>query len=397
MKILEVSHSFVPCYKAGGVVRVVYELSKILVKKGHDVTVFTTDGCDNRLNVITNKSVLTEGINVYYFKNISNLFRIKWKIATPPIFFLKVRNGLQDYDLIHLHEYISVLNIIVYYYAKRYKIPYIVQAHGSLPHNNTKKIFRILFDYVFGYRLLNGASKVIALNQNEAKQYELMHVPKNKITIIPNGIDFTNYYNLPPKGLFKNKYLIPKDKKIILYLGRLNKNKGIDFLIESYASFLKKPRYNTILVIAGSDDGYLKEIIELINRYQIAHNVIITGGISEEDKRSVFVDSNICAYLGPFEPFGLVPFEATLSNLPVIVAEGTPMANILNREKFGFSVKYNDVLQLEQLFESILNNEEIIKNLIKDNKNNIINNFDWVHIVKMFEQVYEDVTVSNQK
>ena len=55
MKILNVTHSFIPCYDAGGVVRVVYDLSKELINQGHDVTVYTTDGCNKRLNVKKNK------------------------------------------------------------------------------------------------------------------------------------------------------------------------------------------------------------------------------------------------------------------------------------------------------------------------------------------------------
>ena len=83
MNILQVSQSFYPCFDAGGVVRVVYEISKELTAKGHNVTVYTTDGCTKRLKVEKNIPVPVEGIKVYYFSNLSNKLKIKLKITTP--------------------------------------------------------------------------------------------------------------------------------------------------------------------------------------------------------------------------------------------------------------------------------------------------------------------------
>ena len=66
-------------------------------------------------------------------------------------------------------------------------------------------------------------------------QYIEMGVSKNKIEIIPNGINLSDYQNLPEKGEFRKKYGIKNDEKIILYLGRINRIKGIDMLIEAFS------------------------------------------------------------------------------------------------------------------------------------------------------------------
>jgi glycosyltransferase involved in cell wall biosynthesis len=95
-----------------------------------------------------------------------------------------------------------------------------LQVHGSLPRIGAKQQLKWIYDVLFGYRLLRDASKVIALTRVEAEQYRRMGVPEEKIAIIPNGIDLSEYAELPPKGVFKKKFNIPEDRKIILYLGQ---------------------------------------------------------------------------------------------------------------------------------------------------------------------------------
>ena len=68
MKILHVVPSFVPCYSHGGVVNASYQIAKKQAENGHDVTVYTTDSCQERLKFEDNYNVDVDGIKVYYFK-----------------------------------------------------------------------------------------------------------------------------------------------------------------------------------------------------------------------------------------------------------------------------------------------------------------------------------------
>ena len=72
MRILYVSSFFKPSWESGGITRASYEIAKKLVERGHEVTVYTTDGFKSRLPVETNKPVYVDGIRVYYFKNLSS-------------------------------------------------------------------------------------------------------------------------------------------------------------------------------------------------------------------------------------------------------------------------------------------------------------------------------------
>ncbi|MGB9726468.1 MAG: glycosyltransferase, partial [Fervidicoccaceae archaeon] len=228
MKILQVCPKFHP-FAASGSTMVAYQISKELARRGHLVVVYTSNMKD-RYTKLGSGFEKRDGVRIYRFRSIGTVVTRNMKIFITPQIILSLKKRLRSFDVVHLHEYRSFQNVIVHYYAKRYGVPYVLHAHGSLPRVGSWRILKWIYDALFGYRLLREASKVIALSHIEAEQYRSMGVPEEKIAIIPNGIDLSEYANLPPKGSFKRKFNIPDDKKIILYLGRIHKTKGIDFL-----------------------------------------------------------------------------------------------------------------------------------------------------------------------
>jgi len=199
MKILQVVPFFSPVH--GGSSLGPYNSSKELAKRGHEVTIYTSD---HKLSGEWIESL--PQVKVYPFKTRSiwaNFYITEGLIN-------HIRENIKNFDIIHLHNYRTFQNIVVHHYAKKYGVSYIVQAHGSLPRIMEKQRLKWVYDMCFGYRLLRDASSVIAFTQTEAQQYRDMGVPREKIEIIPNGIDLSEYESLPPKGSFKKK---PATKK----------------------------------------------------------------------------------------------------------------------------------------------------------------------------------------
>ena len=165
---------------------------------------------------------------------------------------------------------------------------------------------------------MRDAARVVALSGVEAEQYRRMGVPEEKIAIIPNGIDLSEYVALPPKGCFRKKFNIPEDKKIILYLGRIHKTKGIDFLIRAYAHLKNEMNFkDAILVIAGPDDGYLNEAKALANSLGVYSSTMFTGFISSKDKLGALVDADV--FVTPsFYGFPMTFLEACAVGTPIV-------------------------------------------------------------------------------
>jgi glycosyltransferase involved in cell wall biosynthesis len=220
-----------------------------------------------------------------------------------------------------------------------------------------------------------------------------MGVSKEKIAIVPNGIDLSEFANLPPKGAFKKKFNIPEDRKIILYLGRIHKIKGIDFLIRAYAILKNKMNFkDAVLVIAGPDDGYLNEIKYLAQASGVSNSILFVGPLYGEDKLAAYVDSDVVVNVEPLNVYGLVPLEAAACSIPVIVSKTNAISEVVLNGKFGFSVKYGDVISLASVLYRVLIDEELAKNLGKNGRKYVFNNFDWSKIIEKYERVYEEVT-----
>lgn len=374
----------------GGSVKAAFDVGKELVKRGHEVVVFTSDAKDwkNRLNV---ESREVEGMEVHYFRNISMFFAKSSNLFLTSDLFREMRSDLKSFDVIHAYEYTTYQNIVVHYFAKKYEVPYVLQVHGSLP-----KIGRVarkrVFDVLFGYRLLRDASRVIALTRTEAQQYRGMEVHEEKIEVIPNGIDLAELADLPPKGSFKKMFSIDENEKIVLYLGRIHRGKGIDFLIKAYSCLFNSTNIqDTLLVIAGPDDGYLGEARSLVGSHGLNQNVLFVGMLSEKDKISAYVDSEVVINVEPTNVFGLVPLEAAACSTPVVISKGNAISETIREGKFGFSVKYGETNELAEIIGMMLNNEELQSEMGQKGRKFVFENFNWTDIIVKFEKVYEDV------
>ena len=387
MKILQVVDFYKPSWEAGGITRVCYEISSRLANRGHEVTVYAMDGFKTRLDVPKNKPVDVDGIPTYYFRNISNLLT-RNNFYTPYFLPFIAKKEIKNFDVIHIHTYRSTMAIFVYYYARKYKIPYVLQAHGSVPRIIEKKGLKYLFDIFFGYKILRDASKVIAVSDVEVDQYVKMGVPREKIVVIPNGIDISSFNDLPEKGAFRKQYGI-SEKYIVLFLGRLHERKGIEFLINSFDE-LNDEIDDVVLVVAGYDDGYRAKAEIKINKLKLREKVKFTGFIDEIDKFAAYVDADVLVYPAIFEIFGLVPFEAIMCGTPVIVTDDCGCGDLVQDAGSGCIVKYGDVNDFEDKMKWVIENPKKGGQMVKSGRKYIKENLAWDNVVKQVEEVYED-------
>ena len=388
MKILHVTKTFKPFWEFGGVARVSYEMTRHLLDRGHEITVYTIDGFSSIKKVESNKLIDMGGLKTYYFYNLFRYFPGHFELISPGSILNIIEKNINNYDLIHFHDLRTSLTVVVAYYARKKNIPYIIQAHGSVLPFLQKQRLKNLFDLFFGYKILKAASKVIAVSNAEVDQYVKMGVPKEKIVIIPNGIDVDSFNDLPEKGTFRKQYGI-SEKYIVLFLGRLHERKGIDFLIKSYAE-LKRELDDVVLVLAGPDDGYRAKAEMLINNLNLTNQIKFTGYIDEIDKLAAYVDADVLVYPAILEIFGLVPFEAIMCGTPVIVTDDCGCGDLIKDAKCGYLVKYGDVNDLEKKMKHVIENPSDGKKLVEAGREYIEENIAWNNVVKQMEEVYEN-------
>jgi glycosyltransferase involved in cell wall biosynthesis len=375
MRILQVISYFTP--RKGGDVNVCCNISKQLAMRGHEVTVITTDlEFDNEYA----ESIRKLGVKVIPFSCVAN---ISMFLMSPSIKnWLKA--NIYQYNVIHMHNFRSYQNNEVLHYAKKYNVPYVLQAHGSLPYF-AKQNLKKLYDFVWGNKILHNASRVIALHKTEADQYKKMGVVEEKIDVISNGIDLSEYESLPERGQFRNKYHIKDCEKIILYLGRIHNNKGIDLLIAAYSE-LVKDLHETRLVIVGPDDGHLSELKNQTAELGIENKVLFTGPLFNRDKLTAFVDADV--FVTPkFSGLPVTFIEACACGIPIITTtEGDDIDWINNN--VGFVVDY-DKTQIRNAVHKILTDDALRKSFGEEGRRLVRDIYNWDNIVQELIELYE--------
>jgi len=374
MRILQVIEWFFP---RSGVVQSTYNLAKKLANLGHDVTIITTD-----FDFDENFAEGLENVEIIKFNTIFSKFNFVYS----PSMKIWLKENLESYDVIHLQDFRTYQNWIVHKYAKKFKKPYILQAHGSVLPFFKNTMLKKIYDWFFGYNILNHAAKLIALTNIELEQYKLMGVDETKITILPNGVDISQFENLPRRGLFRDRYSINRKERIILYLGRINKIKGIDLLVNVFND-LTKELDNIYLVIAGPDSGFLSELKNNIDP-NLVNRILFTGPLYGKYKIEAYVDADVYVLPSIYETFPLTVLESLSCGTPVVVTDVSCLSEIIHN-KVGYVVK--DSLSMGEAILNLIRDPELNDKLSKNGKKLIKEKYSLEIVSKLIEEVYQDV------
>lgn len=379
MNIVQVLPYFSP--KFGGPFTSVCTISEELSKLGHNVTILTTD---YYFDTKSAEDMKNKGIDVINFKCVFNIGLFLYS----PSMKNWLKQNIRKYDIIHMNEFRSYQNNVTCEFAIKFNVPYILQARGSLLPYNIKipiylRTFKKLYDFFWGFKILTNVNKVIALTDIERDQYISMGVPNDKVDLIPNAFNFQSSF--VEKGSFRSKYGIKDDEKIILFLGRINKIKGLDLLVDSFTN-LSEGLNNIKLVIVGPDDGFLDELKNLIKDSEYENNIIITGPLYGKSKFEAFSDSDLYVLPSKYEAFGNTIIESLANETPVVVSEKCGIANFIHKNG-GLKFEYNEEDLTKKMY-FLLTDEPLLKYYGFMGKKYVLENYSISKVVKKLLESY---------
>jgi glycosyltransferase involved in cell wall biosynthesis len=383
LNILHVSaHLFTTSF-GGEPAKEIYGSAKALADRGHKVTIYTTDLLHNRQKLKFQTEIIDiHGVKVLEFKNLSS------RLGVTPAAIQMIARQAATFDIIHLHQYPTFLNIVAHHYARKFHIPYVLQAHGSLPGVMANYALRQGYNFLWGHRLLSDAAKLIAVSRMEVEQYKDTGIDEHKIETIPNGIDLSEFDNLPKRGEFRSKYGLSDNQRLILYLGRIHKIKGLDLLTKAFAA-LAKSSDDIKLVITGPDRGYLSSLKKLVADLEISDKLLFTGPLYGQEKLKAYIDADVYVLPSFYEIFGQTVLEACACGTPVIVTDRCGLADVISGQA-GLVVPY-DQEQLENALTNILNNNKMRREFGEKGKLLVRERFNWEKIAEQIESVYQRV------
>ena len=317
MKILVVIPALGTVY--GGPSKSVVELTQAVGAQGINIDLVTTNANGSRsLDVPLNMWIDRESYRVQYFPY--------WGIKDYKISFSLTQwlwNHVKDYDLVHTNAIFSYVTLPAYWSCKKEHIPYIVTPRGMLePWALSYKAWKKKFYYsLLEKPALNRANAIHMLASTEAQRTESLQL-KAPVTIIPNGIHRQDFDPLVSAKLFYQKFPEIKDKKLIIFLGRIDPKKGLDLLAKAFGR-IHNQFSQAHLIIAGPDNiGFLQTAKNYFSEAGCLDKVTFTGLLTGELKFSALAAASIYVAPSYSEGFSISVLEGMASGLPCVMTTG---------------------------------------------------------------------------
>ncbi len=301
----------------GGPVTVVKKVGKKLASMGHKVSYWAA-GEKHEGRDLASKN----GIHIYDIQWPHSWRRSKELAAG-------LSAGASSFDIMHitgmwLHPTYAAGRI-----ASINKTPYLLRPAGTLEpwrleNHPWKRLKKSVYLNLIAKSLMRNAACLHACSEQEARHFRIAGF-NGPVTVIPNGVD-TDEFTMGD-GLQADTYWPQlKNRRIVLFMSRLSREKGLDMLIPLWAQLTQTGRHkDAFLVIAGPDDrGYLKIVEAMIDKYGIGSSVILTGMVGGHKKLALLRRADIFILPSYSENFGIVVAEALSCGKPVITTTGTP-------------------------------------------------------------------------
>ena len=384
MKILMLTWEYPPRI-VGGIARVVHDLSKRLIKDGHEVTVVTYKDGD------TPYYENDKGVEVYRVDNYiihPNNF-IDWILQLNFNLIAKateIINKKGKFDVIHAHDWL-VANA-----AKTLKnsfnIPLISTIHATESGRNSgihDETQRYINDTEW---LLTYESTEVIVNSNYMKSHVqgLFGLPFDKINVIPNGINLNNFSGIDRDYDFRRQYAMDNEK-IILYVGRLVYEKGVQHLIAAMPKILEN-YHDSKLIIAGKG-GMLDELREQAYNMGLSDKVYFTGYLNSKQVQKMYKCADVAVFPSTYEPFGIVALEAMLAGVPTVVSDIGGLNEIIEHRVDGMKSYAGNSNSIADSVLSLLYDPQLAANVSKKAKIKVKEEFNWNKIAQDTHYIYE--------
>jgi len=396
----------------GGLGTYTYELTRQLVKMEHNLSVFTMN--DGALRT----RELMSGVEVHRPKlvDISQIFPSvvsdeirQWGPGVPffSCIFLynllvstKIVNDLiplekKSFDILSVHDWLSAVAGMILRNATG--VPMVFHIHSTEKGRSLGDGSKIIIE--LERKAAEVADKVITVSYAMRDELVASGIPTDKIEVVWNGVDPRKYSPDQVSGeriqQVRTKYGIPKDHKMIFFVGRLFGVKGTDKLIMAMPDVLAKfPNTKLVIVGKGEMEG---ELVRLVQSLGLTEKVAFNFSmLSEQERIAHYAAADLATFPSFYEPFGIVALEAMAMKKPVVVgARGVSGMReiVLNsgEHQCGYHINPYDPRDIAWGLNSILADENHMKTLGENARLRVLSEFTWEKIASKIIDVYSKV------
>lgn len=346
MRILHVVHQYRPAI--GGAERHVVNLSEELVRRGHQVDVYTTRSTDHHTwrNVLPRFAVL-DGVNVHRFDSIER-GALTWKILrrglqgyrstrsslvaplivwgngpnSPALIWRLLRHG-RGYDLIHTNSLHYAPVSYVFLVARLLGVPYALTPFVHIDQPG-------IFDIGFQNAIMRRADLVLAMTDPEKDYLTRRGVARDRVTVVGSGIHVEQIPRLDPVEC-RRRLDLPRSAFVLLFLARKEKYKGLEMLLAAFAQLQSKCP-DLSLIAAGKETAHSRELRQ---RYAGLERLVFFDAVSDQLKQDLLNACDVFVLPSVGESFGIVYIEAWAVGKPVIGVKSGAIPGVIDDDVNG--------------------------------------------------------------
>ncbi|MEM2384012.1 MAG: glycosyltransferase family 4 protein [Candidatus Bathyarchaeia archaeon] len=368
----------------GGISRHCEGLTREIAKKGHTVHIFTLE---------------FPGAPSYEEWGGVKIHRVPIELGHPNfitwvlLFNHFIEKKIADiskherFNLIHAHDWLVAPASIA---SKHYlRVPLVLTMHstevGRAQGLHSPDSFLIDgFEWWLTYE-----SKRVIVTSNAMKSEIKGHfrLPSEKIDVIPNGIDIAKYEVSVDRESVKRRFGIDPSERIVLFIGRLVPQKGVEYLIMAAPKIIERHPEARIVIIGN---GWIKDNLwNLAHSTGCLHKITFLGFLSDQDVIDLTLSSDVLVIPSVYEPFGIVALEGMAAGIPVVASSVGGLAEIIEHDKTGFLAYKENPDSIAWGVNKILSDHGYAHWLVQNAKRKVHEVYSWEAVARRTIEVYE--------
>ncbi|MBV9848163.1 MAG: glycosyltransferase family 4 protein [Armatimonadetes bacterium] len=293
--------------------------------------------------------------------------------------------------LLHAHDWLA--HFCGAALKHKYHLPLVATIHAT-EYGRNNGINGPVQEYISSveWNLQNEAWRVIVCTEFMKRECEhALHTPWDKMDVIPNGVD-PSKFQLPDftpedKAAFRARYAAPEEK-IIFFVGRMVREKGVQVLIEA----LPKVRWgyhDAKLLICGG--GYRDHLVNLAAYLGMERHVYFAGFVPDDDLMKIYQIIDIACFPSLYEPFGIVALEGMAAHVPVVVSDAGGLPEVVENGVTGITTYAGNPNSLADGLLKALHEPETVKRMADEAYQRVLTVFNWDVIAGQTVAVYDRV------
>lgn len=376
----------------GGISPHVFELSQQLVKNNievHVVTKSTPQAPDEETE--------PSGVHVHRVhlerdpRNFVDEIQLLNKATD-----LRVRRLLEDWrpggqpTLFHAHDWLSLDAARELKYE--YQLPMVATVHATEKGRNSG-IYTDLQRYIHEqeYWLTYEAWRVIVCSEFMKGEVEAhFSCPNDKVDVIFNGVKAERFsFDWPEHERAEwRKRLADPHEKIVMFVGRFVREKGIQILLQAASIILAKEPHTKFVIVGG---GHRDHLEKFVNWYGLRDKVLFTGFMANRSLHQLYRCADVAVFPSLYEPFGIVALEGMAAGAAVVSSDAGGLREVVLHEKTGYTSFAGDPSSLAWAITEVLRSPAKAESMKAAASQRLRTDFDWSHIAVQTAEVYRRV------